>query len=149
VALVLGGPTAVLFGQAAAPAAAAATRLGFSPERLARIDRLMQLGVDENHIAGAVGLVLRDGKVAYERAVGWSDKEAGRRMTTDAIFRIASQSKAITSVAAMTLVEEGKLALTDPVSRYIPAFAHTTVAMRTDTGRAIVPAARAITMRDL
>jgi CubicO group peptidase (beta-lactamase class C family) len=79
-------------------------------------------------IAGAVALVLRDGRPVYERAVGWADREAGRRMTPDAIFRIASQTKALTSVAAMQLAEEGRLALDDPVSRYIPAFARTTVA---------------------
>ncbi len=122
---------------------------GFSAERLARIDRFMQSYVDDDKVAGAVGLVLRNGRVAYEHAVGWSDKEAGRRMTTDAIFRIASQSKAITSVAIMSLVEEGKIAPTDPVSRFIPAYAKTTVAVRSDTGVAIVPAKRAITIRDL
>lgn len=122
---------------------------GFSAERLARVDRFMQSYVDENKVAGAVGLVLRDGRVVYEKAVGWSDKEAGRRMTPDALFRIASQTKAITSVAIMTLLEEGKIALTDPVSRFIPAYDKTTVAVRTDTGVTIVPARRAITIRDL
>lgn len=131
------------------PSAATASAAAFSTDRLARIDRFMQSYVDENKVAGAVGLVLHDGRVAYERAVGWSDKEAGRRMTTDAIFRIASQSKAITSVAIMILVEEGKVALTDPVSRFIPEYAKTTVAVRGDTGVAIVPANRAITIRDL
>ena len=132
-----------------APAPADVIRNGFSMERLARLDRAMQLEVDENRIAGAVGLVLRDGKVAYERAVGWADKEQGRRMSTDAIFRIASQSKALTSVAIMELMEEGRLSLGDPVSRYLPSFAHTTVAVRTDTGTAIVPARRPIVIRDL
>ncbi len=109
----------------------------------------MQDYVDANQVAGAVGLVMRNGKVVYEKAVGWSDKEAGRRMAPDAIFRIASQSKAITSVAILTLVEEGKIALDDPVSRFIPAYAHTTVAVKSDTGVAIVPARRAITIKDL
>lgn len=127
----------------------AAAAHGFAPDRLARIDRFLQQAVDSNRIAGAVGLVLRDGQVVYERAVGWADKEANRRMTTDAIFRIASQSKALTSVAILSLVEEGKVALNDPVSRFIPGFARTTVATRTDTGRAIVPARRQITIRDL
>src|SRR5215210_7650476 len=122
---------------------------GFATDRLARIDQMMQRYVDENKIAGAVGLVMRDGRVVYEHAVGWADKEAGRRMTTDAIFRIASQSKAVTSTAIMILLEEGRLALEDPVSRYIPTFARTTVAIKADTGRAIVPAKRAITIRDL
>jgi CubicO group peptidase (beta-lactamase class C family) len=102
--------------------------------------------VDNGSIAGAVGLVLRDGQVVYERAVGWSDREANVRMTTDAIFRIASQSKAITSTAIMMLVEEGKIALGDPVSRFIPAYARTTVALSADS---VVPARRAITIFDL
>jgi CubicO group peptidase (beta-lactamase class C family) len=124
-------------------------RLGFAPDRLARIDRFLQQAVDSGRIAGAVALVLRDGQVAYERSVGWSDKESGRRMTSDAIFRIASQTKALTSTAAMMLVEEGKIALGDPVSRFIPAFAHTTVASRADSGRTVMPARREITIKDL
>jgi len=139
------GPAAA---QTRAPAKAPA-RLGFAPERLARIDRYLQQAVDSNRIAGAVALVLRDGQVVYEKAVGWADKEAGRRMTTDAIFRIASQSKALTSIAILSLVEEGKLGLGDRVSRYIPSFTKTTVAVKADSGRSIVPAKRAITIRDL
>jgi CubicO group peptidase (beta-lactamase class C family) len=131
------------------PAAPSSGQLGFAPERLARIDRFLQQSVDSNRIAGAVALVLRDGQVAYEKAVGWADKEAGRRMTTDVIFRIASQSKALTSVAVLSLIEEGKLEFGDPISRYIPSFAKTTVAVKSDTGRAIVPARRPITIRDL
>ena len=96
-----------------------------------------------------VALVLKDGQPVYEKAFGWADREAKRPMTTDAIFRIASQTKALTSVAVMSLVEEGKLSLNDAVSKYIPDFEHTTVASRTDTGRAIVPARRPITIRDL
>ncbi|MDQ2667079.1 MAG: beta-lactamase family protein [Gemmatimonadota bacterium] len=124
-------------------------KLGFAPDRLARIDRFMQQYVDSNRIGGAVGLVLRDGKVVYERNVGWSDRASGRRMKDDAIFRIASQSKAFTSVAVLMLVEEGKIALTDPVSRFIPAYEHTTVALRSDSGRVPVPARRQITIQDL
>ena len=127
----------------------ATTKNGFAVDRLARIDKFLQQYVDSNQIAGAVALVVRDGQVVYEKAVGWSDREAKRRMTTDAIFRIASQSKALTSVSIMTLVEEGKIALNDRVSRFIPAFAHTTVATRGDTGRMIAPAKREITIRDL
>ncbi|MDQ6635928.1 MAG: beta-lactamase family protein [Gemmatimonadota bacterium] len=124
-------------------------RLGFAPDRLARIDRFLQQAVDSGRIAGAVALVLRDGQVAYERSVGWSDRESGRRMTSDAIFRIASQTKALTSTAVMMLVEEGKIALGDPVSRFIPAFAHTTVASHADSGRTVMPARREITIKDL
>ena len=122
---------------------------GFDAARLARIDKFLQRYVDRNEMAGAVALVLRDGRPVYERAVGWADKESGRRMTTDAIFRIASQSKAITSAAILMLVEEGDIALTDPVSRFIPQFAHTTVATGPDTARVIAKANREITIRDL
>ena len=122
---------------------------GFAADRLARIDRLLQQYVDENRIGGAVALVLRDGRPVYERAFGWSDKEAQRRMTVDAIFRIASQSKALTSVAILSLMEEGRLSLTTPVSEFVPGFAKTTVAVKMDTGIATAPARRAITIRDL
>ena len=79
-----------------------------APERLAQVDRVFQQSVDDNKIAGAVVLVLRGRKAVYERAVGWADKEAGRKMTTDTIFRIASQTKALTSTAILALVEEGQ-----------------------------------------
>ena len=115
----------VLSAQGHAPAAALAA------DRLARIDRALQQYVDDNRIAGAVALVLQDGKPVYERAVGWADKESGQRMTTDTIFRIASQTKAITSVAILSLMEEGKIGLNDPAGRYIPGFAKTTVAEQT------------------
>jgi len=121
----------------------------FSTDRLARLDRVLQQYVDENRLAGAVALVLRDGQPVYERAVGWSDKEAGRKMMPNTIFRIASQTKAITSVAILSLVEEGKININEPVSRFIPAFASTKVAVRSDTGVDIVPAKRQITIRDL
>src|SRR6266496_1843618 len=124
-------------------------RSGFATDRLARIDRVMQQYVDSGQVGGAVGLVLEDGRVVYRHAVGWLDKEAGRRMTSDALFRIASQTKAITTVAILSLVEEGRIALGDPVSRFIPAFAHTTVATKSDTGLVVKPATRAITIKDL
>jgi CubicO group peptidase (beta-lactamase class C family) len=141
--------------QAPRPVASAAAsretlRSGFSVQRLERIDALLQRYVDENRVAGAVALVLRDGKPVYERAVGWADKEANRRMTTDTIFRIASQTKAITSVAVLALMEEGLLGLNDPVSRFIPAYAKTTVAVVGENGTVTtVPARRQITLRDL
>jgi len=137
--------TAALTAQTAKPRTAVSSTALLPAERVERIDRALQRYVDENRIGGAVALVLRDGQPVYERAVGWSDKEAGRRMTTDTIFRIASQTKAITSTAILSLVEEGKLTLTDPVGRVIPQFAKTTVA----SGGSIVPATRAITIRDL
>ena len=118
-------------------------------ERLSRLDALLQRYVDENRIPGAVGLVLRDGRPVYERAFGWSDKESSRKMATDTIFRIASQTKAITSVAILQLVEDGRLALNNPVSQFIPSFAKSTVAVKSDSGMTTVPAARPIRIRDL
>ena len=94
--------------------------------------------------------MLRDGKPVYERAVGGSDKEAGRKMTTRTIFRIASQTKAITSTAILALVEEGKIGINEPVGNFIPTFKKTTVALKDESGAAkIVPAKRAITIADL
>jgi len=125
--------------------AAKASQAGFSVERLARVDALLQRYVDENQVAGAVALVLRNGERVYEKAVGWADREANRRMTNDTIFRIASQTKAITSAGILTLVEEGRIGINDPVSRFIPAYAKTTVAV----GSTTVPAKRQITIKDL
>ena len=120
-----------------------------SAERLARIDKMLQSYVDRNVIAGAVALVLKDGRPAYQKAVGWADKEKNRPMRMDTMFRIASQTKAITSVTALSLVEEGALSLSDQVGKYVPSFAKTTVAVRNGEATSIVPAKRAITIRDL
>ena len=141
--------TALLLLVIGPAAATAVVQPALQPDRAARIDALLQRYVDEERIAGAVALVLRDGKPVYERAVGWSDREAGRKMTPDTIFRIASQTKALTSVAALALVEEGRLALSNPVGQFIPSFAKTAVAVRGDNGMTTVPAARQITVRDL
>src|SRR5947209_3567146 len=130
------------------PARAAAP--GLSADRAARIDRLLNRYVEENQIPGAVALVLRDGKPVYERAVGWADKEAGRKMKPDTLFRIASQTKAFTSTAVLALVEEGKIGIGEPMGNFIPTFKKTTVAVREDSGAVTtVPARRAITIADL
>lgn len=121
----------------------------FSQERLDRVGRTLQQYVDDGRIAGAVTLILRDGVPVYERAVGWSDKEAKAPMRNDTIFRIASQTKAITSAAALILLEEGKLSLQQPVSRYIPEFATTTVSVQVDGQTVVQPAQREITIFDL
>jgi CubicO group peptidase (beta-lactamase class C family) len=139
--------TVPLFGQGLPSGNPSA--LGFAPERLARIDRVMQQYVDSGKVAGVVALVARHGRIAYHRAFGMADRESGRRMTPDALFRIASQTKAITSVAVMMLVEEGRLRLGEPVSHYLPSFAGATVATMTDTGVAMVPVREAITIRHL
>jgi CubicO group peptidase (beta-lactamase class C family) len=122
----------------------------FDPARAAVIDRGLQRYVDSDRVAGIVALVLQDGQVVYDKAFGWADKEAGRRMTTDTIFRIASQTKALTSTAIMQLVEEGSLTLTSRVGTFIPSFASTTVAVASERGSVTrVPARRPITVRDL
>ena len=129
--------------------------VGLSAERLERLRAGMQRYVDDGRVAGIVTLVARNGRLAHLEAYGKADVEQARAMTKDAIFRIASQSKALTSVAVMMLVEEGRIGLGDPVSRYIPAFAKTTVAVPApagavaDTPVSVVPAKRAITIRDL
>lgn len=109
----------------------------------------MQAAVDSGTIAGAVVLVMKDGKVAYQRAFGYADRESRKTMRTDGLFRIASQTKAITSVAVMMLVEEGLVRLTDPVSRWLPGLGGVRVATKSDTGLALMPLKRQITIRDL
>ena len=141
--------TAVLLSLTLLAHVAFAQPAGLAPDRAARIDRLLDSSVEQNRTAGAVALVLRDGVPVYERAAGWSDKEAGRRMRTDTIFRIASQTKALTSTAVLALVEEGKIGLNEPVSHFIPSFTKTTVAVKEESGIRTVPARRAITIQDL
>ena len=127
--------------------------VGLSTERLGRIGEVMRRYVEEGRLGGAVTLVARNGKVAYLQSFGKLDPTTGATMPTDAIFRIASQSKAVTSVAVMILFEEGKLLLGDPVSKYIPEFKNTTVAVpvtaKKGPGYKVVPAKRPITVRDL
>ncbi len=133
----------------ALPTAASPEAVGLSSDRLGRLTRVLKDAVDARHVAGTVTMVVRDGKVAYLEAVGVRDIATGAAMSPDTIFRIASMTKAVVSVGIMMLVEEGRLAIADPVSRYIPAFAKTTV-LGTLNGRvAVVPATRAITIRDL
>src|SRR5690606_36588732 len=102
-------------------------------------------------LAGAVVLVARRGKVAYLESFGMRDREAGAPMTTDAIFRIASQTKALVSVAIMMLLEEGKLAINSPVGMYLPEFRETTVAVPRAGGEgyAVGPTKCPIAIRDL
>lgn len=109
-------------GAALVTAAPLRAQRGFDPARLARLDTVLQLNVDSQWVAGVVALVMRDGVVVYEKAFGWADREARRPMRTDAIFRIASQSKALTSVAAMMLIEEGRFGLGTGIRRWMPTF---------------------------
>jgi CubicO group peptidase (beta-lactamase class C family) len=129
---------------------AAPESAGMSSERLARLTRTMDEYAKSREVAGTVTLVARGGKLVYLEAAGQRDLEKNSPMTKDTIFRIASQSKAITSVGAMMLVEEGRLLLTDPVGKFIAAFRHTLVrgAGSGDTTNP-VGARRPITIRDL
>jgi CubicO group peptidase (beta-lactamase class C family) len=124
----------------------------FSPERLQRIDKLVQQYIDSGWIKGANALIARNGKIVYYKAFGTADAEKNIPMKTDAIFRIASQTKAITSAAVMMLYEEGKFLLDDPISKYIPSFAHPKVLAEfnpKDTTYTTSAARREITIRDL
>ena len=141
------GPSAAV--RADAPVDPVQPESVLSAQRLARLDEVLQRYVDEGRLAGAVAIVLKDGETVYDRAFGWSDKESGRRMTTDTIFRIASQTKALTSAAALVLLEEGKLALSTPVSDFIPEYANVQVALQSEGKPQLVAANRPITMRDL
>ena len=134
---------------------------GFSSERLQRIHQMLQRRIDASDIAGAVTLVARNGRITHFEAHGLMDIETKKPMTKDAIFRMASMTKPITGVAIMMLVEEGKLHLTDPVSKFIPQFKDMKVAVLkagatpAGPGTAVppqfytVPADREITVRDL
>lgn len=119
------------------------------------MDALIQQSIDREALAGGVLYVSRDGVPARLQAFGWRDKERGIRMSEDSIFRIASMSKAITSVAVMILYEEGRFLLHDPVSKYLPAFANSVVAEPAPAGSpagvtyVTVPARRPIQIRDL
>jgi CubicO group peptidase (beta-lactamase class C family) len=127
---------------------------GLSAEKLDKIMQMLRDDTAKNLVPGAVLLVARHGKVAYFEAAGVLDPGTKAPMTTDAIFRIYSMSKPITSVSAMTLFEEGKIALSDPVSKYIPAFKNMKVIVtKTDASGAktteLVDATRQMTVEDL
>ena len=124
----------------------------FSSERLARIDKIVQQYVDSGWINGAIAIVARNGKIVYYKGLGYDDKEQKQPMKRDAIFRIASQTKAITSVAIMQLVEEGKILLDDQIWKYIPGFRMPVVLDKfnpKDSSYTTVPAKKEITIRDL
>ena len=124
--------------------------VGMSSERLKRVTATMQRYVDRHEIAGAVTLVARRGKVVHFEAIGHRDVETNAPMTTDSIFRIASMTKPVTSIAAMMLWEEGHFQLNDPISRWLPEFAAMQVSAGGNEGDSarLVPA-RPITVRQL
>jgi CubicO group peptidase (beta-lactamase class C family) len=125
-------------------------QLGMSPERLERLTDVMQGYVDDGVLPGIVIFVAKDGQVAYSRAFGHQDVASQTPMETDTIFRIASQTKAITSAGVLLLQEEGRLLIDDPVGKYMPEWMETTVAVAIEGGGYYeVPAERPITIRDL
>ncbi|MBM3801219.1 MAG: beta-lactamase family protein [Acidimicrobiia bacterium] len=124
--------------------------VGFSAERLARLTSTFESYVSEGKLPGSVVLVARRGKIAYLQAFGRRDREANAPMPDNAIFRIASQTKALASVGVMMLQEQGKLLIADPVGKYLPEFEKTTVAVaQPGGGYDVVEAKRPITIRDL
>ena len=125
--------------------------IGMSSERLRRIHEAIQRHIDTGEISGAVTLVARRGRLVHFEAHGLMDIESKRPMQKDAIFRIASMSKPITGVAVMMMLEEGKLRLNDPVSKFLPEFKNSKVAVpRGNAGEFYeIPADRELTIRDL
>tara|TARA_R110002167_G_scaffold70453_2_gene198644 strand:- start:39314 stop:40603 length:1290 start_codon:yes stop_codon:yes gene_type:complete len=131
--------------------------VGLSSERLMRIDDVMARYMENDYISGAITAVARHGETVHFSAQGYMDRENAIDMRDDAIFRMASMSKPVTGVAILMMLEEGKLRLEDPVSKFIPEFSNTTVAMLTDPNAEPsrdpdiyrTPASREITVRDL
>jgi CubicO group peptidase (beta-lactamase class C family) len=129
-------------------------KVGLSSERLERIGQVFQQEIDEGRLPGAIVLIARNGEVAYFESFGFRDKDSGAPMHNDAIFRIYSMTKPLVSVAAMILMEEGRLQLADPVSRFLPEMQDLQVSVpRTDAYGAVtyelVPAANEMTVQDL
>ncbi|HEY3389315.1 MAG TPA: serine hydrolase domain-containing protein, partial [Prolixibacteraceae bacterium] len=126
--------------------------VGISAERLSRIEKMCSEAVTNGEIPGIVALVSRKGKIVYYKAFGKADNQSSRNLKRDDIFRIASQSKAITSTAVMMLWEEGKFKLDDPISKYIPEFKNPQVLKSfqyRDTTYSTTPASGEITIRQL
>lgn len=125
---------------------------GFSSIRLARLDSGMNDWVKKKWINGSVALIARNGRIVFHKAYGYNDVDTKTPLNKNGIFRIASQTKAITTVAALMLWEEGKFSLDDPVASFIPSFAHQKVLetfQLKDTTYTALPAKRTITIRDL
>jgi len=124
--------------------------VGLSSDRLERIATTVQRNIDDKRIAGAVTLVYRRGKVVWFKPQGMMDRETAKPMRPDAMFRICSMTKPITSVAVMMLYEEGRFLLEDPVSKYLPEFKNPKVLVKPATGEPYsIPATHEITIRDL
>jgi len=129
--LIIAPSLCVLLGFQAFAASLTVTKpeeVGFSAERLKRVHSVIQSHIDAKDFAGAVTLVARKGKVVHFEAQGTTDMESGKAMRTDTLFRMASMTKPLTAVAVLMLMEEGKLVLSDPVSKFIPEFKNPKVA---------------------
>ncbi len=125
---------------------------GFSEEKLMEIDQLFQSNIDQGNIAGATALVARRGKIVYYKSTGYDDLENRTALKKDAIFRIASQSKGVCSVAIMILYEEGQIKLSDPISMHLPEFGYPELIDKfnpEDSSYTTRPAKREITIQDL
>jgi CubicO group peptidase (beta-lactamase class C family) len=142
-----------LLAQPAAPASVATNAApSFAPLRLARVDSLINRLIADRRIPGAVVMLVRDGRVEYHKAYGFRDIGTKSPMRRDDIFRIASQTKAITSLAAMMLWEEGRFALDDPIAKYLPEFEKQRVLTKfnpADSSYEAKPAQRRTTVRQL
>ncbi len=128
-----------------------ASSVGVSEERLVRLDVMLNDAVAKNEIPGAVALIVRNGVIIYHKAFGLANNESKRKLKRDDIFRIASQTKAITSTAVMMLWEEGKFQLDDPISKFIPEFAtaHVLDSVFANGTYSTTPAKKQITIRHL
>ena len=128
--------------------------VGMSSERLARIAQVINGRIEDGHLPGMVVGVARKGKLVYFEAFGWRDKQSGARMTTDTIFSLASMTKPMVSVAAMSLYEEGQLLVGDPIGKYLPELAGMEVGVVKSgaDGKPVIeriPAKRQIVIQDL
>ena len=151
--LLTGTPITQAQSQASGLPTAKPEDVGMSSERLARIHTAMQRYVDKGLVAGVTTLVARRGRVVYQDSVGFRDAESKTPMTPDTIFRIASMTKSIASVALMMLYEEGHFLLGDPIAKFLPEFVNMKVAQvasneeRVGAPYKLVPAARPITFK--
>src|SRR5262249_23957951 len=118
--------------------AAKPEKVGFTPERLQRINETVQRHIAAKRISGAVALVARKGRVVYFEATGLMDIKSKKSMRKDALFVLASMTKPVTGVAVMMLMEEGKIHLTDPVSTFIPALKGMKVAVQREGGSQVL-----------
>ncbi len=144
----------VLCAPAAPLTRATPEEVGMSSARLERLTAVLKSAIDSGELPGAVMMIARDGKLIYSQSLGWQDKNTGLPMREDSIFRIYSMTKPLVSVAAMTLVEQGKLSLDEPVSKYIPAFSDTKVGVEStnasgETVFELVAPDRPVTIHDL